>query len=286
MRTAFRLQPALACVLLGLALGGGPAQGAAEVKGPFRFGKLRFQPADALAYREEGQDPAKLITLVTVTDFPIDRPAVMEAIDTATAIWQQAVKKGNGNIVTVKATGPDECGVSAYISDGSQHITLGDGFPARWKASSESRVTGECFTTQPGKMFDDVYEFRLSFDVPVTAIPKPSPVPAGGGAPGLALVALVNAIRTADWKVARLHLREEDVPATPPKASEMKDYFHGLALNFPKTARVTGGLIKGDLARIEIRGTDNDGKRIRGVFEMRKTGANWRVLEWNMFFVE
>ena len=280
------LAPLLGITLLGLALSTAAALAADEAKGTFRFGKVTFQPADWIVFRLDGKDPAKPVTIVALTDFRIDRQAAIAAIDTAGALAQQAREKGNRNVVTVSVVSPDRCGVWAYLAESAQSITLSDNFPATQKTSTSSRIAGECFTAGPGKMFDDEYEFRLTYDLPVTAIPKPSRLPAGGGAPGAVVVALVDAIRTANWNVARLHLREEEVPATPPKASELKDYFRGLALNYPKTATVTGGLVKGDLAQVEIRGTDNDGKKIAGTFAMRKTGGNWRVLEWSLHFTE
>ena len=83
----------------------------------------------------------------------------------------------------------------------------------------------------------DLFKRRV---IPRSVVPPTSPVPAGGGEPGVPLVALIKAVRTADWNTARLHLREEEVPPTTPKASEMKDYFHGLALNYGKPCAVNG----------------------------------------------
>jgi hypothetical protein len=259
---------------------------AQDAKGTFRFGKIQFRPVDALAYQQPGTEKATPVTMVVMADFPIDRPAVLEAIDTVNAMLQLAIKKENGNVIIVKAHAADRCGVVALLGGGEQQVTLSESFPAKTKTSTPSRVSGECFTDKPGKMFADVYEFRLSYDLSMTTIPPPVPLPAGGGQPGLALVALIKAIRTGDWKVARVHLREEEVPATPPAASEMKDYFRGLALNYPKTALATGGLMKGDRANVEISGTDNDGKKVKGTFGMKRVAGTWRVVEQSLFFAE
>ena len=59
-----------------------------------------------------------------------------------------------------------------------------------------------------------------------------------------------------------------------------------MALNYPKTAVVVGGLIKGGRAQLEIQGTDNDGKKIKGDFFMKKIAGNWRVLDQNLYFAE
>ena len=94
----------------------------------------------------------------------------------------------------------------------------------------------------------------------------------------------MKAIQGANWDAARIHLPSDQVPKERPKASEMKSYFEGLALNYPKTATVTGGLMKGDRANIDIRGVDHDDKKIKGVVALKKVNGQWQVLEQNYFF--
>ncbi|MGH7484244.1 MAG: hypothetical protein ACREMY_01405, partial [bacterium] len=180
---------------------------------------------------------------------------------------------------------PGKCGVGGFLGKTQQQIALGESFTSKTTAGAP-RIAGECATSKPEKMFDDVYEFRLMYDTTLTAIPKPASLPAGGGELGKALLALIKAIRDADWNGAHLRLQEQEVPKTPPKAAEMKDYFHSIGLNYPKSATVSGGLMKGDRANLDIQGTDQDGKKIRGVFAMKKVAGNWRVIDRNMFFAQ
>lgn len=284
------MNPLRPCTLLGFALVALAASSALsradEVKGSFQFGTVTFQISNAMAYQKDGKDPKKPVTMVIVADFTIDQPAVMEAIDPASALMTQVMKNKGGNFVMVTLAPPGRCGVQAFLDTGKQ-IDLGDSFPAKTSTSSATRVAGECSTSKAEKtVFGDVYDFHLTYDVPVTAIPKASPVPAGGGEPGRALLALFTAIRDADWDAAHLHLREEEVPKTAPKASEMKRYFDGLALNYPKSATVTGGLMKGDQAQLQIEGTNKDGKKIKGEFAMKKVAGNWRVADFNLYSAE
>jgi len=90
-------------------------------------------------------------------------------------------------------------------------------------------------------MFDDSYDFHLSYDVPLTAIPKPTTLTSGGCEPGTVYAGLVKAIQAGDWTAAHLLLPPEQVPDTKPKPSEMKGYFHDLGLNYPKTVNIAGG---------------------------------------------
>jgi hypothetical protein len=65
-------------------------------------------------------------------------------------------------------------------------------------------------------MFDDEYEFKLTLRRPLTAIPKPTALGAGGGEPGAAYLALVKAIQAADFRTARRHLPDHQLPAKAP----------------------------------------------------------------------
>jgi hypothetical protein len=272
---------ALGTALVGLALGAG----ADEIKGTFRLGDIRFTPTDALAYEVEGKEPGKPATVVILTDFKIDRPAALAAIDTAGGVMGQIFLQQSGNAVFVTLATEGQCGASGFF-EGSRSVGLGEGFTATTKTATPSRVAGSCATDKPGKMFDDEYEFRLAYDVPVTAIPKPTALGAGGGEAGAAYLALVKAIQAADFPTARRHLPDHQLPAKAPAAAESKDYFHGLALNYPKTAKVTGALVKGDLARVEIEGVHYEGRKIKGPVSMQKTAGVWRVTDQSYSFSE
>ena len=252
------------------------------VSGAFHFGQTKFQPADAIAWQVDGKD-GKPLTLIAFADFKIDRQEVMEAIDPTAAFITQLNTNQKGNFVIVRLTSPDRCGLAGLVGNGAKQIDIGDSFVSKASVGVQ-RVAGRCSTSSPGKMFDDAYDFDLTYDLPLTAIPKPAKLPAGGGEPGAAYAALVKAIQAADWNAAHLHLRKEEVPETKPKASAMKEYFHDIGLNYPKTVTVTGGLIKGDRANLDIRGTDYENKKIHGVVVIRKFDGNWRVLEHEFYF--
>ncbi|HSP16790.1 MAG TPA: hypothetical protein VLV78_18735 [Thermoanaerobaculia bacterium] len=258
---------------------------AADVaKGTFHYGKTKFQPADAIAYQEPGKD-GKPVTIIAFSDFKIDRQGVLDAIQTVSAFINQLNQSQKGNFVFVRLTAPDRCGLGGLVDNGGQQIDLGDSFTSKASVGA-SRVAGDCYTTAPGKLFDDAYDFHLTYDLPLMAIPKPSTLAAGGGEAGQVYSALIKAIQTADWSVASLHLRQDEVRTPPPKAAEMKEYFYAIGLNYPKTVTVTGGLTKGPLANLDIKGIDHDGKKLRGVVMMKKTAGNWRVIEQSLFFDE
>ena len=253
-------------------------------KGTFHFGNVQFTPMDSMAYLETDVDPP--VRIVMLTNFKIDRPAVLEAINTPGAVIDQTARAEGGAMLIIRALSPEKCGVSAFLNQAQKQIDLGNSFVAKGVVATPSRAAGECATNTPGKMFDDAYDFHLSYDLPMTAIPKPAALPAGGGEPGAAYAALVKAIQAADWTAAHAKLPPDQVPQTKPKPSEMKEYFHGLALNYPKTVKVMSGLIKGDRATIEIAGRNNENKKIKGGVAMRKTADGWQVIDQNFYFDE
>ena len=249
---------------------------AAASYGKFHFGKVTLEPIDAFAYLAEDGKTA----IVILTDFKVDRPKVLAEINTPGAFIMQAADKGS--VVILKLAEPGKCAVGAFLGPTQKDLGLGESNPAKATVSTPSRIAGECWTSKPGKMFEDEYDFHLNYDVPITAIPKPDKLPAGGGEAGKAYVALVNAIKTSNWEVAHAHLSPDQSPAERPK--DMKFYFEGLALNYPKTVTIDGGLQKGDRANIEVHGIDHDGKKIKGLVALKKVGGQWQALEQNFYF--
>lgn len=266
-----------ATALLVLVLGAGGAW-ADEFKGRFRFGAVTVTPADAIAYRDEVE--GKTVALAVFTDFKLDRAAVLEAITPWTGIFEQAVAR-EGNVVLLRLLGPDRCGAYAYFAKAGRSIGLSDDYPAHMKAARDERAVGDCATAEPRKFFDDTYEFSLAYDLPITAIPRPAALAAGGGEPGAAFLALVKAIQAKDARAAALHTPPDETPADPGPL-----FIEGLALNYPRQATVKSGLLKGRYARLEIEGTDHEDKKVTGTIDMRKLGANWRVTSLSMFFAQ
>src|SRR3954453_9532202 len=274
---------ALAALLLLAGIRSFAADGA---KGTFHLGELQFAPVDAFAYQDATTDPAKPLTIVLIANFPIDRAAVVNAINTTGALIEQAANAKGGAFVLLRVVSAERCGVYAFLNQAQRQIDLSNSFAAKNVKVSPSRVAGECATTKPEKMFDDAYDFHLAYDVPLTAIPKPATLTAGGGEPGAVYKVLVKAIQAADWNAAHLLLPPDQVPQTRPKPSEVKGYFHDLGLNYPKTVTVAGGLMKGDRANLEISGTNNEDKKIKGTVAMKKIATGWQVIDQNFYFTE
>jgi hypothetical protein len=275
---------AFASILVSSLLVAASLLAADQAKGTYHFGQTRFAVTDALYYQKETADPMKPLDVVMLTDFTIDRQNVIDAIDGPSALAGQVNRSEKGNFVVLTFPGDKECHVFALLGATQQQIEVSGVLDA--KKNAANHISGTCRTDGPQKMFDDEYDFLLSYDLPLTPIPKPTKLGAGGGDPGAALVAVVKAIQANDWKVAQLHVRQGEVPETAPKGEELKSWFESLALNYPKSAAVTGGLMKGNVALLDITGTDREGKKIHGQFSMQKVGDDWRVVEQSLYFAE
>jgi hypothetical protein len=78
-----------------------------------------------------------------------------------------------------------------------------------------------------------------------------------------------------------------DAPAEPTTAwadVAWPPWLEGLFTNHLKHAVVTDGMFQGDRARLQIRGTDSDDRKVRGTIELRKVGGSWRVTAEALFF--
>ena len=82
----------------------------ASQSGTFHYGKVKFEPVDSFAYQAEAQQSARPLTIVVLTDFKIDRPAVLAAINTPGAFVLQTGEKGSFAMLRIVA--PQKCGVA------------------------------------------------------------------------------------------------------------------------------------------------------------------------------
>ncbi|MEO8036773.1 MAG: hypothetical protein ABI837_20230 [Acidobacteriota bacterium] len=273
------LSSALLSVAL-LALTVPPLAAADAVSGTFHYGATTFRPVDGVAFRQDGKTPGKPDTIVVLADFKIDRQNLVEAIESYNALATQVMRSGKGNFAMVKIVSPERCDVDAFLGEKQQQLGLIQ-FTSKVTSSTPARMAGECLTTKPEKMFDDAYDFRLKYDVAMLAIPKPTPLPPGGDEPGKALLALVDAIKKSNWPAVSALLPPDEVPKTKP--DNLPPFFESLLVNYPKTAAVTGGLLKGNHAQLQMTGTDYDNRKIRGDYLLEKTAGKWRVTSQSLY---
>src|SRR3954471_16941011 len=137
---------ALAALLL---LGTTASFAADGAKGTFHFGNVQFAPVDAFAYQDATSDPAKPLTIVLIANFAIDRPAVVNAINTPSALIEQAANAKDGAFVLLRVISADRCGIYAFLNQAQRQIDLSNSYAAKNVKVSPARVAGECATSKP-----------------------------------------------------------------------------------------------------------------------------------------
>src|SRR5438309_4957600 len=110
----------------------------ATQSGTFHYGKVKFEPIDSFAYQAETQQSGKPLTIVVLTDFKIDRPAVLAAINTPGAFVLQSGEKGS--FAMLRLVAPEKCGVAGFLASTQQQFDLGDSLTAKMTVSTPSRV--------------------------------------------------------------------------------------------------------------------------------------------------
>lgn len=131
------------------------------------------------------------------------------------------------------------------------------------------------------KMSDDPAA-EISFDLPITKYGPMArvgtPLPADGGEPGKALMAVINATHAGnfDQMLALTHPdRRERIQKA--KASGETAKMLEMAQKFtPKISKITGGGINGDKAWIEFDGT-NGGGAMKGSASLTRVDGQWFV---------
>jgi len=105
-----------------------------------------------------------------------------------------------------------------------------------------------------------------------------TPLPAGGGEPGVALKATVDATHSGDIEqmLAISHPSNRKEIEDAKAAGEVEQMLKMAQLFTPKITRITGGSIDGDKAWVEFDG-DQDGHAMQGTATLTRTDGKWYV---------
>ncbi len=131
----------------------------------------------------------------------------------------------------------------------------------------------------------DRHEVR--FDLPVHdednyvyASPTAKPLPADGGEPGRALLALVKALDSGDMEaIIAQSLPPEQAPVMRAQVAKQGEdkFLSMMRLMRPVRAQVKGGSVDGDSAVVDFSGDMADGSAVTGKAEMKRLEGRWFV---------
>lgn len=274
-------------LLVVLAVLGTPmAAGAADVSGTFSVkGGGTIAPTYASAFEtRDPRNPRQRVLEVVLSSAPIDVGRAVTALDPHTdVINQDALQRRDYILVWVRPDGHVSMNATFGASMTQFMDAVGDTLSAQVATNGPDRVAARLFTPKPVTTLDkQSYALDVTFNATVTRAPAGTPLPAGGGSAGKALVALDRAISTRNWAAIKAGLApdtlkqlEEDYRS--PK--ENLDYaVDVLRAWLPKKALVvTGGTLRGEVAVLDVEGQMFEGRRGLYVARMVRTGATWQL---------
>jgi hypothetical protein len=258
--------------LLALALAGAaatPAVAAEGGSGTVSLDGNRWEVADVMAWRD-GDD----IEVVFASQ-PFDRKEMAKdgRIDTFDFMGLD----GPTLTVNIDADGPTMCydystgsgGGSSCNSDYQSAVTL--------TRNADRRIAGKVDWT------DDDSVIKLSFDLAITTEVERAgtPLPAGGGEPGKAVLAHFAAIATGDLaKIKAVSHPERVAMMDATDEAEAREMIGFLQAMTPTGVSVTGGVVDGDTAMVDYTGK-RDGGDISGTAELVRVDGRWYVTGTN-----
>jgi hypothetical protein len=270
-----RITGAAAAVLLAA------APGWAAAKGTFSYKGLTFTAADGVAFETRafmGDDP---VIRASLTTHALDLPAIESALDYRYAV--QAQRSGSQYLDLEFGADGHLAGASYGLGGSTNCGFCGDSAAG---AKSQVRVVGDrlkgTLRIQPADYMDrEGPAVDLTLDLPILRASGATPLAAGGGEAGRALVACRAAVLKKDAAGARKQCFAEgderlaQLAETSEEGFWMAGFYDRETLRLP-ALKVTGGRTKGDWAEVTVEGKDDNGNDRKGSVYLRRGPAGWR----------
>jgi hypothetical protein len=273
MKTFRTLAPvALSAALIAAA----PASAANTGAGTFRLDKTKSTFNSVCAYRiPNPQAPGSTQVAVILASKPLDCAAHDRGFTPVESAEEALNALEAANATLTIAPGGDRADGSWRSRQPSDSFSFGGQGDLKITKNTDSRIEGRYSTATPQSFFDKTFEFDLKFAAEVLGgAVQGTPLPAGGGDPGKVFQALIKALGKKDMAAAqKLALADY---------ASMLEYRRDS--EFQK-ATVSGGLVKGASAALDVEGTSFGGDKLRGrVFLEQEAGA-WKVRSKQTTFV-
>ena len=147
-------------------------------------------------------------------------------------------------------------------------------------------VSGRIWHAKPQKVFDDSFQFDLTFSAPISDPDAPtvigSPLPAGGGEPGQAYLTWTKTIHTGDIELLKSIMPAEMAAqfdgVSPEEAHKEIAFMRDMT---PTNNKILGGSSDGETAVLQTEGII-DGKAVAVEVTMTKMGKFWILTNVSM----
>lgn len=260
---------------------------AGPASGTVRSATGTITVTQAVAYTvRDMRNPRTWRTEVLLTDVPVDGAALRGDLDPhVRAINLDALNDRNYVLLWVSAEGVVSMNAT-YSKTMTQYMTdTAGGLKAELTTNTAAKVEGRVYSPSPLKTMDGptyTIDVKFSADV-IPALTGPA-LPAGGGDPGKAFTAFMNAIAKKNWNGIKGGLSPATLPSfekdynTP--AENLSSAVDILSAWLPlDKAKVAGGVLVSDTdAVLEMEG-ERFGSRQLTLVRMTKSGAVWQFRE-------
>jgi hypothetical protein len=277
-----RYSVAFAAVALGVATS---AYGADTASGTFNAPKIgTIAVSHAAAYTVPDQRDARSSeTEILLADVPLNRAELQTAFDPhMVAINLDALRGHNYVLLWVRADGSVSMNAT-FSKTMTQYLNdTNGGLSVTWTTKTSSRLEGRLFSTAPMKTFDgETYTVDLKFGVDLPPAPTGQRLAADGGEPGRALTAFLAAVQRKNWTAIKagsspraLGLFDHDYNSAAENASGVADLIN--AWIGRTKLKVTGGVVAGDVAVLDVESELFPGQLGLSRVEMVRTPGGWK----------
>lgn len=288
MKVSFPARPWTLALTLALpAVAPANPANAAPITGKFVLDGKAVAVREVAAFRKrDGFNPRQFETYVVLSATPVDKAAIGEALDPyVVAINDPAVMEADHLAFSVRSNG--EVAMNAHVGEvqyiDTSGVMMGErgSLVASCKENTATRVACTVKTAKPVKSMDGpAWSVDLAFESDVISRPAGKPLPAGGGDPGKALLALRAAIGGKDLGKILAHLTPEEAKGyqedwrSPEEnlasANELLD------IHVPKKPKITGGeSLADDRVLLEVEGDPYGSGKMLYLVEMKRVAGKW-----------
>ena len=267
-------------VVLSLLLCAASVSAANKGGGTFRKGTNKLTMKYVCAYRLPARSGQA--TKVYLTSHPLSCADFDGMFDPDSSISSK-MREANGGLVriTINEDG-SEAGLYLDMNNPSDSFNVSGSGDFAVTANTDKRIEGSWATKGPQEFFDKTFEFKMNWAADVLAgAVTGTALPAGGGDPGKAYLAYVNAVNKKDHKSLKKMLPQNRAESV--YASEGSDYFEDSFKWYRESelvsAKVLSGWVNGETATLKVEGKLGSGDKAGGYVQMKREGGTWKPAE-------
>jgi hypothetical protein len=149
------------------------------------------------------------------------------------------------------------------------------------ESAGPDRFAGRVYLPDEEKIFDDTFQYDFRFDAPLSDphAPLGQVLPAGGGEPGKAYLAWVEAVHSGD--LGRLRKLVPAEMASQLEGADAQQSLEMMASMTPTSVEILSGSSDGQTAILQVGGV-LDGETVRAEVTLEKTGGLWLATRFSV----